>query len=286
MYFDQLFQMIENGIRDVYDSSRYRRYLTTMSNFHSYSLNNCLLIFSQMPEATLVAGYHTWRKQFGRHVKHGEHGIRILAPVRTKKEEAEEEQEELHFKSICVFDVSQTEGDPLPTYMDETLDGTVKDYDQFMNELKLISPVPVEETVLSSGIHGCYRPKQEVIQIQKNMPQLQTIKTLVHEIAHASLHNRQNNGEQLSHEQKEIEAESIAYILCRHFGLDTGEYSFGYLAGYSSSRELPELRASMERIHQASDNLINQIETLRHPERMMSRGTHQIEADVEAILEL
>ena len=142
MNYSELFQTIEDGIRNVYASSRYQRYLETMSRFHSYSLNNCLLIFAQKPEATLVAGYQTWRKEFGRHVKFGEKGIRILAPVRSpKKEESSEEADrpdELRFKSIAVFDISQTEGNPLPTYMNDTLYGKVKDYDAFLEQLKLI----------------------------------------------------------------------------------------------------------------------------------------------------
>ncbi|MBO5555119.1 MAG: ImmA/IrrE family metallo-endopeptidase [Solobacterium sp.] len=271
MNYSELFQTIENGIRNVYDSSRYQRYLETMSHFHSYSLNNCLLIFEQKPEATLVAGYQTWRKEFGRHVKFGEKGIRILAPVRSaKKEESQDETdrpEELRFKSIAVFDISQTEGNPLPTYMTDTLYGTVKDYDAFLEQLKLISPVPVIFSDDTKGSHGFFRANAGMIAVRSGMPELQTVKTLVHEIAHACLHNKASGGNTLPKVQKEIEAESVAYILCKHFGLDTGEYSFGYLAGYSSSRELPELRASMERIRMTSDSLIKQVEFLRHPQK-------------------
>ncbi len=266
MEFNEVFQTIEKGIREVYDSSRYREYLKTMSHFHAYSLNNCMLIFEQKPDATLVAGYHTWRRRFGRHVKQGEKGIRILAPVRKETGPETEEHEEIHFRTIPVFDISQTEGDPLPTYMNDTLDGTVSDYEAFLAQLKLVSPVPVVFEAGLSNAHGCYRDDQGVIEIREGMTQLQTVKTLVHEIAHACLHSSSAGGETLSREQKEIEAESIAYIICDHFGLDTGEYSFGYLAGYSSTRELPELRASMERIRSASDHLIRRIESLRHPE--------------------
>ena len=265
MEFNEVFQTIERGIRNVYDSSRYREYLKTMSHFHSYSLNNCLLIFEQKPDATLVAGYHTWRRRFGRHVKAGEKGIRILAPVRKETETEDGEEQEIRFKTIPVFDISQTDGDPLPTYMNDTLYGSVSDYELFLDQLKLVSPVPVRFEQGPMNAHGYFRDDQSVIVLKEGMPQLQTVKTLVHEIAHACLHSRSAGGEKLSREQKEIEAESIAYIICSHFGLDTGEYSFGYLAGYSSTRDLPELRDSMERIRSASDSQIRQIEALRHP---------------------
>ena len=268
MNYDEIFQTIENGIRSVYESDRYRRYLETMSRFHAYSLNNCLLIFAQKPEATLVAGYQTWRKRFGRHVRYGEKGIRILAPVRNTRTEDEEKEAEdaVRFKTIAVFDISQTEGDPLPTYMNDTLNGTVEDYERFLEQLKLVSPVPVTFDPSAMASHGYYRADQNRIVIKAGMTELQTVKTLLHEIAHACLHNKACGGDALSREQKEIEAESTAYIICRHFGLDTGEYSFGYLAGYSSTKELPELRSSMERIRLTSDRLIRQIEILRRPQ--------------------
>ncbi|MBR4456388.1 MAG: ImmA/IrrE family metallo-endopeptidase [Solobacterium sp.] len=277
MNFTELFRQIETGIREVYDSSRYQNYLSVMSRFTQYSLSNTILIFNQRPDATLVAGYQAWRTKFNRHVKKGEKGIRILAPIRSPKEKdsdgtdpAEEAADSMRFRVISVFDISQTEGEPLPVYMNDTFSGSVAEYSDFLSQLIQVSPVPVHFHSLTGNVHGFYRPSDETISIREGMSQLQTIKTLAHEIAHALLHNRQCGGDLLSRRQKEIEAESIAYILCSHYGLDTSDYSFAYIAGYSSSRELPELQASMSRIHFASRLLIRQMDELRgHPEVLL-----------------
>ncbi len=264
MNFYEVYQSIEDGIRDVYQSDRYQQYLKTMSRFPSYSLNNCILIFQQKPEATLVAGYQAWRKKFERNVRKGEKGIRILAPIRKKTEE--DEKETIGFRTINVFDISQTAGKPLPSYMDDRLEGTVEDYEEFLEQLEQISPVPVRFDEIRNKAHGYYSKKEKEIVLRTDMTQLQTVKTLVHEIAHAHLHNEKQDRKKLSRAQKEIEAESVAYILCSHYGLDTGSYSFGYLAGFSSSAELKELKGSMERIHRTSSEMIRDLEHLRHPE--------------------
>ena len=267
MTFNDVFQTIEEGIRDVYRSDQYQNYLQTMARFTNYSLNNCILIFQQKPDATLVAGYQAWKRKFGRNVKKGERGIRILAPVRSriKAEESEEDVPVLRFRTVSVFDLSQTEGDPLPSFMNERLEGTVDDYEDFLEQLELLSPVPVSFEPLDT-VHGYFSSLEQRIVLNTGMTQLQTVKTLIHEIAHSCLHGEADKGTELSRARKEIEAESVAYIICRHYGLDTGEYSFRYLAGYSSSDELPELRASMERIHLASSRLIRSLDALRCPE--------------------
>ncbi len=269
MKFDDVFQSIEDGIREVYRSDQYQKYLQVMSRFTNYSVNNCILIFQQMPEARLVAGYHAWKTKFKRNVKRGEKGIRILAPIRksVKKEEAQEapEEEVTRFRKVCVFDLSQTEGEPLPSFMIDQLEGTVDDYEDFLEQLELLAPVPVRFERLKDNVHGYYSSLEKEIVLNPDMTQLQTVKTLIHEIAHSYLHSAPAAADEISHARKEIEAESVAYILCRHYGLDTGEYSFRYLAGYSSSQDLPELKASMERIHTASSHLIRSLEDLRHP---------------------
>lgn len=269
MNFNEVFQTIERGICDVYDSKRYRQYLRVMSRFPSYSLNNTILIFSQKPDATLVAGYQAWRTKFHRNVRRGEKGIRILAPVSTRRKTDTEEEEPVKpatcFRAVSVFDISQTEGEPLPVYMEETLEGSVDDYEDFLEVLEMCAPVPVRFASISGNARGYFNARRQEIVLRKGMTQLQTIKTLVHEIAHSMMH--QGDDADLSRRQKEIEAESVAYILCSHYGLDTGSYSFGYLAGYSSSRDMPELRASMERIHTASSVLISKIDLMRMPEK-------------------
>ena len=265
---DGITEELEQGVLNVFGCDSYRAYLAVMARFHTYSTNNSILIWMQRPDATLVAGYNTWLTRFSRNVKKGEKGIRILAPVRKKilDEDMQEKSVLSGFRTAVVFDISQTEGDPLPTYMNDTLNGTVEDYERFLEQLKLVSPVPVTFDPSAMASHGYYRADQNRIVIKAGMTELQTVKTLLHEIAHACLHNKACGGDALSREQKEIEAESTAYIICRHFGLDTGEYSFGYLAGYSSTKELPELRSSMERIRMTSDRLIRQIEILRRPQ--------------------
>ena len=284
MTFNEIFTTIEQGIQSVYDSEHYRNYLETLSRFPSYSLNNCILIARQKPEATFVAGYQTWKKKFSRNVRKGEKGIRILAPIRKKKQEGETEEEEntLRFRIISVFDISQTEGEPLPTSLVSVLDSSVEDYEEFLEALELASPVPVRFQAMHSAANGYFDARERVIYLKQGMPQLQTIKTLLHECAHALMHNE---AEDMSRAAMEVEAESVAYTVCRHYGLDTGSYSFGYLAAYSSSRELPELRASMERIHTASSVLIRNIDLVR------SRGlaeAHDIgtlaDREIEALL--
>lgn len=279
---------LEQGILEVFESEKYREYLNTMSKFYNYSFNNTMLIAMQKPDATLIAGYKAWPNKFGRHVKRGEKGIRIIAPAPvTVKEELEKldpvtqepmldghgnpimEEVEIrmpNFKVISVFDVSQTEGKELPDLAVDELAGDVEQYDIFMQALTEVSPVPIGYEEISDGAKGYYHLEDKRIAIQAGMSQIQNSKTAIHEIAHAILHDMGLNNPQTEMEgrkdrkTKEVEAESIAYAVCQHYGIDTSDYSFGYVAGWSSDKELKELRSSLETIRKTSATLIHTID--------------------------
>ena len=270
---------LEQGLNDLFQSKNYMNWLKTMSRFHEYSLNNTILIMLQKPEATLVAGYTAWQKQFHRQVKKGEKGIRILAPspYKAKVEEdildpvtkevlrdssgnpvkQEKEVDRIGFRVISVFDVSQTEGPDLPTIGIDELTGEVKGYDLFFQALKNICPVSVGFEKITNGAKGYFHHGENRIAIQENMPQQQTIKTLIHEMAHQKLHSGKND---LSRSGKEVEAESVAFTVCNHFGIDTSEYSFPYIAVWSSGKEMKELKESLDRIRVAASEMITDIE--------------------------
>ena len=276
---------LETGIQELFESERYKAYLTSMAKFHSYSFNNTLLI--AMQGGQLVAGYNKWRDDFHRNVKRGEKGIKILAPApyKVKKEvpkldeqgkpvmdkdgkpltEVQETQVPA-FKIVSVFDVSQTEGEPLPPLGVEELTGDVERYQDFFKALEQTSPVPMAFEDIPGGSHGYYHLTEKRIAIQENMSELQTLKTAIHEIAHAKLHaidpdapaaEQQNRPDSRT---REVQAESVAYAVCQHYGLDTSDYSFGYVAGWSSGRELSELKASLETIRKAANELITDID--------------------------
>lgn len=279
---------LEQGILEVFESEKYKEYLNTMSKFYNYSFNNTMLIAMQKPDATLIAGYKSWPNKFERHVKRGEKGIRIIAPVPvTVKEELEKldpvtqepmldehgdpvmEEVEIrmpNFKVISVFDVSQTEGKELPDLAVDELTGDVKQYDIFMQALAEVSPVPIAYEEIPDGAKGYYHLEDKRVAIQVGMSQIQNSKTAIHEIAHAALHDidlkktmRESEGLK-DRKTKEVEAESIAYAVCQHYGIDTSDYSFGYVAGWSSDKELKELRNSLETIRRTSAALINAID--------------------------
>ena len=278
---------LEAGIQELFNSEQYMNWLKTMSKFHSYSLNNTLLISFQMPEATLVAGYSAWQKQFGRQVLKGEKGIKILAPTPYKKtletEKLDEitkkpildengnpvkEQQEVvipAFKVVNVFDVSQTEGRELPTIGVDELSGTVAQYEQMFAALKRSCPVPVSFESIEGGAKGYYHQKEQRIALQKGMSQVQTIKTLIHEMAHQKLHAMPpallpSESDQKTRSEKEVEAESVAFTVCSHFGIDASDYSFAYIAGWSKNRSAPELKSSLGLIRDAATEMITQIE--------------------------
>ena len=279
---------LEQGIMELFDSDRYKEYLSVMSKFHNYSFNNTLLIAMQKPDASLVAGFQSWKNNFKRNVVKGEKGIKILAPSPFKiKQEMEKidpatqkpvigadgkpvkEEKEITipaFKVVSVFDVSQTEGKELPDIAVDELTGDVDRYKDFFAALEKTSPVPIAFENIEGGSHGYYHLEDKRIAINEGMSELQTLKTAIHEIAHAKLHDIDLNApkdEQQPHvdrRTREVEAESVAYTVCQHYGLDTSDYSFGYVAGWSSGRELSELKSSLETIRSAAAEIINSID--------------------------
>ena len=279
---------LETGIQELFESERYKAYLTAMSKFHNYSFNNTLLIAMQKPDASLVAGFGKWRDDFERHVKKGEKGIKILAPSPYKvkkqmekidpatqkpvigadgKPVTEEREIEIPaFRVVTVFDVSQTEGKEIPDIAVSELTGSVEQYQDFFAALEKASPVPIAFENIEGGAHGYYHLEEKRIAIDEGMSELQTLKTAIHEIAHAKLHAIDKDApateqaDRLDRRTREVQAESVAYAVCQHYGLDTSDYSFGYVAGWSSGRELSELKASLETIRKAANELITDID--------------------------
>ena len=276
---------LETGIQELFESERYKAYLTTMSKFHSYSFNNTLLI--AMQGGQLVAGYNKWRDDFHRNVKKGEKAIKILAPAPFKaKKEVQKldaqgrpvmgkdgkpvtEVQEIQvpaFKIVSVFDVSQTEGEPLPSIGVEELTGSVERYGEFFKALEQTSPVPIGFENIPGGSHGYYHLTEKRIAIQEGMSELQTLKTAIHEIAHSKLHAIDpeapaiEQADRPDSRTREVQAESVAYAVCQHYGLDTSDYSFGYVAGWSSGKDLKELKASLETIRATAHELITTID--------------------------
>ena len=279
---------LEQGIAELFDSERYREYLKVMSKFHNYSFNNTLLIAMQKPDASLVAGFSAWKNNFGRNVMKGQKGIKIIAPSPFKiRQEVEKidphtqkpiiskdgkpvtEEKEIKipaYKVVSVFDVSQTEGKELPDIAVDELTGDVDRYKDFFAALEKTSPVPIAFENIEGGSHGYYHLEDKRIAINEGMSELQTLKTTIHEIAHAKLHDIDLNAPKdeqqprVDRRTREVEAESVAYTVCQHYGLDTSDYSFGYVAGWSSGRELSELKSSLETIRSAAAEIINSID--------------------------
>ena len=260
----ELTQQLETGIQDLYASARYGEYLAMLSKFHKYSYGNVMLIMMQCPHASMVAGFQTWKKAFQRSVKKGERGIRVLAPcpVRRKLEtpaNPAEETEDIYipyFKAVTVFDISQTEGKELPAQIVTDLTGNVDGYNNLFNRLVEYSGLPVIFEPLPDGYKGSFYREEQRIALAPGMSQTQTIKTLVHEIAHSKLHN---DGEKRDRNVKEVEAESVAYVVCCRLGIDTSDYSFGYVAGWSKNKALPELKTSLEVIRSTAAGIIDAI---------------------------
>ena len=279
---------LEQGIMELFDSERYKEYLRVMSKFHNYSFNNTLLIAMQKPDASLIAGFTAWKNQFQRNVKKGEKGIKIIAPSPFKiKQETEKidpqtqkpvigrdgkpvtEEKEITipaYKVVSVFDVSQTEGKELPDIAVDALTGDVEQYSDFFAALEKTSPVPIGFEKIEGGAHGYYHLEDKRIALDEGMSELQTLKTAIHEIVHAKLHDIDLNAPKdeqqprVDRRTREVEAESVAYTVCQHYGLDTSDYSFGYVAGWSSGRELAELKSSLETIRSAAADIINSID--------------------------
>jgi hypothetical protein len=277
---------LESGISELFDSERYAEYLRVMSKFHGYSFSNAMLIFMQKPDASLIAGFNKWRDDFKRFPRKGEKGIKIFAPAPYKTQQEVrrldpdgnpvfdgdgnpvtdiKEVKVPAFKVVSVFDVSQTYGEPIPDISVDELTGSVEQYGSFFAALKQASPVPTGFEKISSGAQGYYSHAKKRIALQEGMSELQTLKTYIHEIAHAKLHdidlnaprNEQNRADKRT---REVQAESVAYTVCQHYGLDTSEYSFGYIAGWSGGKEMKELKASLETIRNAAAGMITDID--------------------------
>ena len=271
---------IEDGIKQLFQSEKFADYLRTMSRFHHYSVNNTILIHAQKPDATMVAGFQKWKKQFGRHVKRGETGITILAPTPYKKKIEEEKRdpdtnlpmldvdgnviveekiiEIPMFKPVKVFDVSQTEGKPLPN-LSADLTGDVQHFEAFMEALRRTAPVPIEIKKIPDNMDGYFSQDEQKIVVRSGMSEVQTVCATIHEIGHSMLHNHEKaQGEaaagtaevpvQKDKNTREVEAESVSYAVCQYYGIETGANSFGYIASWSADRSLPELRASLDTI--------------------------------------
>lgn len=276
----EITEKLEQGIKELFESQKYTDYLKTMSKLHNYSFNNSLLIALQKPDATMVAGYTSWQANFHRNVIKGEKGIRILAPSPYKiskdveiidpytqkpviGKDGQPVRERVQvtipaYKVTTVFDVSQTQGEPIPEIA-RVLTDDVKDYERFLNAIKEVSPVPIEMRQIDGGVNGYYHLEDKIIVIKEGMSQAQTLKTAIHELSHAKLHDKDTGLErdsQLDKRTKEVQAESVAYTVCCHYGLDTSDYSFGYIAGWSSDKELDELKKSMDTIRCTASDII------------------------------
>ena len=275
-----LTDQLEKGIKEVFTSEKYKAYLSTMEKFHSYSFNNSILIYVQKPNASMVAGFKTWQS-LERQVKKGERGIRIFAPrpykvIRDveavdpgtgevlldpngKPIMEKEERSYVRFIPVKVFDVSQTEGKALPTLTEE-LQGEAQNYEALMAAIKETAQVPIRFDTWTESKKGYYSLSNQEIVIKSGMSERQTVKTAIHETAHSILHT--DPDEMKDRATKEVEAESVAFIVCQHFGLDTSDYSFGYLASWSNGKGLPELKASLQTIQRTSNDLINRLNQL------------------------
>lgn len=272
---------LEQGIKELFKSEKYLAYLNTMSKFHNYSYNNILLIAMQKPDATLIAGYNAWKNVHGRQVMKGEKAIKILAPapykIVTEKEKIDPKtgKQELDsngkpivekvevkipaYKIVSVFDISQTEGKEIPTIGVNELTGEVDNYKIFFEALTKSCPIPVSFEGIQSGANGYFSPAERKIAIKEGMSQIQTVKTLIHEMAHQKLHSGQERVIQ-SRSSKEVEAESVAYTICQHYGIDTSDYSFAYIAGWSAGKDVPELKESLGIIRKSASEMITEID--------------------------
>ena len=300
---------LEQGIKELFESERFKEYLRTMSKFYNYSFNNTLLIAMQKPEATYVAGYTSWQRNFDRQVMKGEKGIKILAPAPYK---AQEEREKIDpvtqkpvigadgkavtetvevlrpaFKVVSVFDVSQTDGKELPDIIVDELKGTVENYEAFFDALRQESPVPISFEDIPGGAKGFFSPVESRIAIQEGMSEIQTVKTAIHEIAHAKLHavkpdEKAAPEDKKDRHTKEVEAESVAYTVCQRYGIETSDYSFGYIAGWSSGKETKELKSSLDTIRKTAAEMIEGIDAKLKV--LLAEKAQSAEMEVEALV--
>ena len=298
---------LEQGIKELFESERFKEYLRTMSKFYNYSFNNTLLIAMQKPEATYVAGYTSWQRNFDRQVMKGEKGIKILAPAPYKAQEEREKLDPLTqkpvigadgkavtetvevlrpaFKVVSVFDVSQTDGKELPDIIVDELKGTVENYEAFFDALRQESPVPISFEDIPGGAKGFFSPVESRIAIQEGMSEIQTVKTAIHEIAHAKLHavkpdEKAAPEDKKDRHTKEVEAESVAYTVCQRYGIETSDYSFGYIAGWSSGKETKELKSSLDTIRKTAAEMIEGIDAKLKV--LLAEKAQSAEMEVEA----
>ncbi len=272
---------LEEGVKAVFESDEYKQYLSCMSKFHRYSANNVLLIHMQCPDATHIASYTDWQRNFGRQVNKGEKGIRIIAPSPYKRKVIEDVKDESGqlvleadgtakkaikevpveaYKVVSCFDISQTSGDPLPSIGIDELKGSVKDFKDIDRAIRDISPVPIHIEDITSGAKGYYSISDGKIAIKSGMDEAQQLKTEIHELAHSILHSESGSEKDVDRHTKEVQADSVAYVVSEHYGLDVSSYSFPYIAGWSSDKTVPELKASLEVIRKTSADIINQID--------------------------
>ena len=298
---------LEQGIKELFESERFKEYLRTMSKFYNYSFNNTLLIAMQKPDATYVAGYTSWQRNFDRQVMKGEKGIKILAPAPYKTQEEREKIDPVTqkpvigadgnavtetvevlrpaFKVVSVFDVSQTDGKELPDIIVDELKGTVENYEAFFDALKQESPVPISFEDIPGGAKGFFSPVESRIAIQEGMSEIQTVKTAIHEIAHAKLHavkpdEKAAPEDKKDRHTKEVEAESVAYTVCQRYGIETSDYSFGYIAGWSSGKETKELKSSLDTIRKTAAEMIEGIDAKLKV--LLAEKAQSTEKDAEA----
>ena len=303
---DSILQSLEEGVSEIFTSERYTEYLQTMAKFHNYSFNNTMLIALQRPDATLVTGYRNWQSM-GRQVMKGEKGITIIAPTPIKKKQMQEvldkegrpvlnengdsimkevEVKIPRFKAITVFDIAQTVGDPIDLMVPEELKEAVNDYDLFMEAITAVSPVPIRFDEISGNAKGYYHNEDKEIVIRKGMSESQTIKTAIHESGHARLHDRDEmkaKGEKKDRLTAEVEAESVAYCVCSAFGIDTSEYSFPYIANWSSGRDMKELKTSMDTIRYTAGKMIDEL-SIKMRELLAERNVQRQEEKKEKFL--
>lgn len=272
----EISEKLEQGVKDIFESDNYKNYLLTMSKFYSYSVNNSILINMQKKGASLVAGFRKW-EEMGRHIRKGEKSIKILAPCIYKKEKEtdtdtdtndgdndkpkESEKVLTGFRVVSVFDISQTEGEPIPSLV-HTLDGTVEGYADFMEALKGVSPSPIEfKKIEKDGCNGYYDLVGKNIVIDENLPQIMVCKTTIHEITHSILHDKDTGLEKDSDRNTmEVQAESVSFVVCHYYGISSEDYSWGYIAGWSKDKSLTELRTSLETIRQTAQTIITGID--------------------------
>lgn len=267
----EMMKTLESGVVNMFSSEEYKRYLDTMLKFHGYSANNCIMIAMQKPDATLVAGYVDWKKKFSRNVKAGEKGIKIFAPAPYKvkkteevenpdgtKEEVEKEVRVEAYRPVYVYDISQTEGKELPEICHE-LKGSVEEFEKVKEAIEDIAECPITFEEIRSGAKGYYSLTENRIVIKKDMSETQIVKTMVHELAHSIMHCDTEVNKQLGRNEKEVQAESVAYIVSSYLGLDTSEYSFGYIGSWSKNKEVRELKESAQIIKDTSRDIIDSL---------------------------